>query len=236
MLALIINVFEGEEHLHKLLNIYPYIDVCIAVTQKVSYNGEYYDEGHNMAKGLYPLINKVVEFVPDLSLSPRQNETIKRNLGIKTALELGATYFLDCDSDEVFEPKQFQKAKKNVIEGGYDSSACHFRTYYYSKDYVVDPPEIHYVPFIHRLTPQTMTGSTFYPVSYVDETRKISPANNIYVFEREELEMHHYSLVRENMGLKLRNSSAQLKDVPKLLRDFNSFPKKLIFHEGVKRI
>jgi len=233
-LALIINVFEGEEHLPKVLRIRPNVDYCIAVTQKVSYNGEYYDRGHEVASR-EKLIDKIVEFVPQLHLKPRINERLKRNMGIQEAIKQGCTHFIECDSDEVYSPIQFETAKKHLYENDYDSSFCRHINYYYSNEYLMNPPLTFYVPFIHKLTKETIIGVDFHTIE-MDETRRISPIGKMKVFDEKELIMHHYTLVRENIGRKLRNSSAQFKDVPSLVNDFNSFPKKVILCESVKKI
>lgn len=217
-LAAIYNVWDGDELLpYSIEQIRPHVDVIIIVYQTISNYGESY------APTLPERGVVVLEYHPDLTKSGTFNETRKRNLGLDIARSEGCTHFISMDCDELYDTDTFGKWKQAVQH--YDGSACRMMTYYKHPDIRLSPLESYYVPFIHRIYPETRLGSAGYPV-LADPTRRVSTHKNFYIID--EPIMHHFSWVRSDIGRKLRNSSASGRWralIPQMVAEFDSFEK-----------
>jgi len=82
------------------------------------------------------------------------------------------------------------------------------RTYFKEPIYELIPlDDVNAVPVIYKI----QEGCEFqlaspYPV-VLDPTRRIENAKSFWFFDRKEIEMHHMTLVRKNMRMKLQNVS-----------------------------
>jgi len=198
------NVFDGEEILpYSVNNIKNEVDVRIAVVQSVSNRGEEYTPSFE-----HSLFDYVVTYEPNLRRPAYWNEREKRQKGIDFAKTLGGTHYILLDCDEVYHEKEFARLKKIVYaSSGY--SVCRMRTYYGSPTQRIEPPESYFVPFINKLTPLTKVG--FNPLYGVecDPTRmdlRMTKPRDLTIFQS--YAMNHYSWVRKDLALKLRNSSS----------------------------
>ena len=216
-LAAIYNVWDGEELFEQSLNsIKDHVDDVIIVWQEQSNFGEYYDP-------LYAIAGKghLHKYTPDLTESGQQNEINKRMIGIRLAAQRGNTHFLHIDCDEIYDPKQFAQAKEKAKN--YDVTACRLYTYYKEPCYRLTPIEDYWVPFICKIKKGMGIGNFF---KYCDPTRGVSSGyDSTYAFEQDELMMHHYSYIRNDIGRKLRNSSARgnFKDIAGMVERFNNW-------------
>lgn len=208
-IAAIYNVWDGEELLAgSIAQIRPFVDYVVGLVQTRSNIGELYRGGIDEMDRLYSegIINGYRHFDPLSGVHPSQNERAKRQDlidGIKCH-DIDIIIQLDCD--EYYQPHQFEKALKRFIASGMDGSFCKLRTFYKEPTLQLLPTEEYYVPLFHRLTPETKTGVK-YPV-LVDPTRGLS-GKTFLEFSRSEIEMYHYSFIRNDIGRKLRNSSAR---------------------------
>jgi hypothetical protein len=150
-------------------------------------------------------IDAIIQYEPQHEL-PHENEVAKRNLGLKHAEANGCTHFMTMDCDEIYLKWQFDFAKEYIDRHNILVSACQMRTYYKRFDTVISPNEDYYVPFIYKISTDKFKKGTKWPI-LADPTRKM-PAKNVHCFERDMLEMHHLSYVRNDLRLKLENSSA----------------------------
>lgn len=182
------------------------VDEIIFVTQDISNYGEkieYQLFSEGFLENLFShTVFTYAKFTPDLKKTGMVNETAKRNLGLEIAKEHGCTHFLNIDCDELFE--DFGKAKDAYISAGHNGSVSKMITYFKRPTLRLKNPEGYYVPFIHKLFLHTKAGNTPYPF-YVDPTRRV---NETDVIELSHF-MHHFSYVRRDIGLKVRNSSAR---------------------------
>lgn len=223
-LAIVVNVFDGEELLEgALLCVRNFAHQIIAVWQTRSNNGEKYLGGKREILRLKKkgLVDIDIEFFPNLEKTARANELRKRQIGLDIAREHN-THFLSMDTDEYYEREQFARAVG--IAKNYDSTFCHLYTYYKEPIYQLTPPETYLVPFIHKITDKTSLGEKH--CYHVDPTRAVSPLGVHYVFSFEEIAMHHFSFVRKDIGRKLRNSSAKnddVRDIEQLVSQFKNF-------------
>lgn len=212
-LAAIYNVWDGVELLEGSMGcLKDHVDLFIIVWQDVSNFGEYYSPLSEIPTGKNIILHK---YNPKRK-NGFENEISKRQLGIDIAKQHNCTHFLSIDCDEYYE--DFGKSKQEFINSGYKGSVCKIFTYFKHPTFRFETPDGYYVPFIHELRPDTLTGCKRYPF-YCDPTRKINQSDVIEV----DCFMHHFSWVRNDIERKARNSSAK-KNIERgtILRDFFS--------------
>lgn len=218
-LAAIFNVWDGIELLpYSIRSVYNDVDVIIIVYQNRSNFHEVYDP--------YLEIMAVVEMFPDKKFVVQiydpyvkggfQNEIAKRNIGLNIAREKRCTHFLHIDTDELYE--NFNQAKQEYIDSGKKGSACKIYTYFKKPILRYEHEDGYYVPFIHKLGTNTVSGHHEYPF-YVDPTRRIN-CDDVALLDTH---MHHMSWVRRDIERKARNSSANINIANgTMLQDYHS--------------
>jgi hypothetical protein len=194
-------------------NIRPYVDGIYAIWQKKSYCGNDMDpvdmeELQRLKK--IGLLDDLVEFVPDLGIDHRVQETAKRNMSIDYVKSKGYSHVLQMDGDECYDTKQFKNAKDFISKKGFPITYCQYVNIYKYLDYYLLYPFVPYVNFIH---------STYFKYTYncagcgepTDPTRRINNPMNLgtYLFKPAEIRMVHLSWVRRNIRKKLENWSAK---------------------------
>jgi hypothetical protein len=149
-------------------------------------------------------------------------ELEKRQQGIDRLKDCSHVLLLDCD--EVFNPAQVEKAIDYIELNNIQATACQMQTYYKYPNIKFVKPETYYIPFIQTIGKLKLNAWDI----RVDPTRAI-PAQKVHIFKREELEMHHYSHVRdsaESYREKLTHSNANrnFKDrIDVILKDWCNF-------------
>lgn len=217
-LAAIYNVFDGVELLpYSIKSIANHVDVVIIVYQNTSNFGEEKRTDVELSFYLAPLIFKniahAVYFRPK-QINGTKNEIEKRQLGLEKAKEMNCTHFLFMDCDEIYE--DFGRAKKEFIQSGANGSVCKMFTYFKWPTLRFEYEDNYFVPFIHELKKDTVCGVKEYPF-YVDPTRKVNCNSVALINER----MHHFSWVRKDIEMKVRNSSAKSNiEKSTLLKDY----------------
>lgn len=228
-LGIAYNIFDGEELLpYSLQCVRHTADYIVVVYQKISNFG-------NENKNLLPLLNELkqqnlidelIEYKPLLNIVDEignylklgsLNEQRKRNIGLEKCLENDCTIFSSMDSDEMYLSKSYKNAYNIFIDLGYDSSFCQMQTYYKKPDMVVTPPESYFVPLFYNINGKRKNLRFEFIYDYqikCDGTRMIK-AGFPKVFTRDEIEMHHFSYVRNNIESKVVNSSAQMSSIEK---------------------
>lgn len=207
------NVFDGEENLRdSILSIRDSIDYISVVYQEISNHGNKCSDNllntlNDLVKENY--IDEIYEYKPKLDLSPHFNEINKRNIGYFISLENNMDYHMSMDCDEIYLKDEFEYIKSEYIKNNLDSAYCQMLTYYKNKEYILDPPEDYYVSLFYRINQY----NNFYfkanvPV-LVDPTRRMD-SGNFKIFNRDEIQMHHLSYVRNDIKSKLDNSSANI--------------------------
>lgn len=163
-----------------------------------------------------------VNLEPELSLTSHDNETRKRNYGLKLAKEQGYTHFLIADADEFYHADEFQREKTRMEERNLNGLVCRVKVYI--KDPTLQCDDHTLVPFIQRLHPGTQVGNfKNYPFNvdsegnvHIDPTRRVNYYDRI---EMSEIYMHHMSYVRKDIDMKIDNSSANLKRSRQVIYD-----------------
>lgn len=196
------NVWDGDELLERSIElIKPHLDVVIVIFQTISNSGELY-----LPSMPDHLIDYKILYEPNFNIHPQHNEQLKRNVGLNEARKFGCTHFIHLDCDEMYFTDDFAKAKELCYKNDLDASYCSLKTYYKYPTKQLFPEESYFVPFIHKIHPNTkMCFDKRYP-AFVDPTRRTN------TFEKHQyidwLKMHHYSFVRKDIHRKLRNSSS----------------------------
>lgn len=168
---------------------------------------------------------RFLQLEPDPSKSPRENETAKRNFGLQKARELGFTHFIMMDSDEMYLPSEFLKAKEHILKHDYAGSVC--RTKVYFREPTLTVPDSTLVPFIHKITSSLKFGfNPKYPYAFegvkreirIDPTRQMNIENGVTFLD---LTMHHMSWIRSDIQKKIRNSTARMNiEKSTILKDY----------------
>ena len=198
-LGIAYNIFNGDELLiDSLKRLRTVSDYIVLTYQNVSNTGN--KSSKNILEELLKidkyLFDDIVLFEPSISIKAAQNETNKRNLGLKYCKKNNCTHFMSIDCDEFYDIEQFKNAKETIIKHGYKSTACELVNHFHSSKYqMVEHKQ--YVPFIFKIPifRKHKLGRKL-PV-LVDPTRVIS-RNSFFCFSKEKLTMHHMSYVREN--------------------------------------
>lgn len=232
------NLFDNEELLEgSIRQIRDKVHYVSVVYQTVS------NFGNQCNDNLVPLLNKLkseglvdelFEFHPKINKGGHQNEIQKRNIGLSLSQGAGCTHHMSMDTDEYYLPEEFQCMIDKIVEGDFDSSYCQMQTYYKTWEYSLDPPEEYYVSLIYKITDETRYVIGGYSPVLVDPTRRISPTSKPIIFKRDEIQMHHGSYIRENLRLKLQNSSASVNfnnDIDRIVNHYDNwvFPNKVLW-------
>lgn len=204
--AAIYNVWDGVEFLRKSMDsVSRIVDHFIIVHQDVSNFGEKYNGLHEFP----PLFNEkrtihFVHYTPDLTLGGADNERAKRQLGIEKAKELRVSHFFNIDCDEFYT--DIYKTWQQYLDSGKEGSVCKLFTYFKKPTWRFETEDGYFVPFIHKLRPDTNVGNSFgvYPF-YSDPTRGVNTQDVALL----DTHMHHFSWVRNNIERKCNNSSAK---------------------------
>lgn len=228
ILSASINLFDGEELLDaKLRALRSEIDHISIVYQTRSYTGnpcspqllEILD--HLSKQGL---VDELLEyqFEPDPFANPQIFEADKRTRGLALARKFGATHFITMDADEFILPEAMAYAKQQVIEHGYDATACKLIDYWVSPRYQVSGwagawGEHLYVPLIYKIRPDIAFTAEKIHEDYfcvADTTRKL-PTQNPHRLD-DNVIMHHMTTVRvqrEGLISKYKNRSSHIPPV-----------------------
>jgi hypothetical protein len=231
-------LFDGEELLEgSIKQIRNQVDYISVVYQTVS------NFGNPCDSGLVPLlerlkseglVDELFEFSPKVNKGGHSNETQKRNIGLALSQGAGCTHHMSMDSDEYYLPSEFENLKKMIVDGDYDSSFCQMQTYYKSWEYSLNPAEEYYVSLIFKIKPDSEYIIGYPAPVLVDPTRRLSPSNKPLVLKREEIQMHHGSYIRNNVRVKLQNSSASInfnKDIDRITNHYENwkYPEKVLW-------
>lgn len=207
------NLFDTEELLEASVRaIRNEVDYINIVYQTTSNTGEPCSEKllpileYLFTKGY---IDELIEYRPNFKLQPHENEIRKRNIGLKHARKNNCTHFVSLDSDEFYAEEQLIEAKKTILNGDIDFTAVQLTNYFKKPIYQMvykNQPE-YYVSFIFKIKRfRKFKLDIDFPV-LVDPTRRIK-GKRFLLFDKETIEMHHMTLVRENISSKLKNSSS----------------------------
>jgi hypothetical protein len=206
-LCAIYNVWADYDWLiHSIENISPHVDGIIIVASDKSNYGErahipVYFERYTLCR-----------WEPDNSY-PMHMETSKRNYGLQLAKEMGFTHFFSIDSDELYDPIEFRKAKDYLnSKPNLNGLVCKSQVYVKSPTLTIGL-DTTLVPFIHKITPGLHhCFNKNYPFAWEGKNIRIDPTRSLSInsgVEMIDVTMHHFSWVRSDYNRKIRNSTAR---------------------------
>ena len=215
-LGCIYTIFNGIELLKKSMKqIIDEVDVVVLVFQDVSNRGQK-DEyvrfkiaeivQHHFTKKEMDKIH-IIQFVPNLGIDTKTNELNKHNLGLKFLKSQDCTHFMLSATDHYYHKEEFKSAKQKALEGNFDVTLTSMFTYYKEPTWQIEPIESYYMPFvckIHRSTEYVKKKWTL----LVDPSVRINTDASMYLFKQEEIMLHHYSMIREDIENKFSNSAS----------------------------
>lgn len=211
------TVFNGLELLGKSIEqIYPLVDNVIICYQTVSNTGNPCNRVENFVHYHFQSKKKViiVHFHPDFSVNTKENERKKHQLMLETARKAGSTHFFLSATDHFYDKEQFCFAKKAAESCDFDVTFTKMFTYYKHPTWQLTPIEDYYMPFIMKLHDNTCIASIRnYPLR-VDPSVQVNTYKNWYLFSENQIMMHHYSMIRENIKNKFKNAAASMRWKP----------------------
>lgn len=202
--VLLYTYFNGfEQYLHSFKSMGNLFDEVVFCYQRISNTG---NENKNIAEELNQLRGMhLLEYKTDLSLSTKENERRKHAKMIDYAKKLNATHFVLSAVDHVYSAEHLQVA----LDADVDVTFTKMYTYYKNENWRLDPPEDYYMPFVHKLYDNTRIVQRMdYPV-LVDPSVRVNTMDTYKVFTMDECVMHHYSMVRNDIMNKFRNSASR---------------------------
>lgn len=207
-LAAIYTIFNGLELLEKSIEQIE-VDCVIIGWQKVSNTG-------NESKTIESFIELMklkhkdwyfIEFKPVKEYNTKRNELNKHNLLLNFAKNLGCSHFLMSATDHFYKKDEFIKAKEIAKE--YDCTTTKMFTYYKEPTYQLEPIEDYEMLFICKLYNNSKFEMSRFPVT-IDPSLKLNTHNKFKSFETEEIMMHHYSMIRQDINDKFKNAAASV--------------------------
>ena len=207
------NVWDAEELLKGSIKaIRNCVDFIVVVYQEVSNFGEM---NPDLAPVLFDLvadglIDRLIKYEPRPGQKPQDIETMKHQVGLDICKLMECDYFLQLDSDEYYDEKQFRKAFDFIVKHEIDHTAVCINDYYKYPNVRLRQENNYYAPFISKIYPHTqyvLQGNTF---CLMDPTRRleIDIKDKKEIFPPDMITMEHYTYVRKDIRRKLRNSTA----------------------------
>lgn len=136
------------------------------------------------------------------------NEMLKREEGRRRCLAAGCRFFMSMDCDECYLAEPLRRVVERMESGGYECAICRMRYYFVDPRWELRPQdELNCVTAVFRCS-EHMPFRIGCPYPFlIDPTRKLHNVVRLLELSRDELEMHHYSFVRESLASKLLNVS-----------------------------
>jgi hypothetical protein len=211
-LAAIYNVWHDWDLLRlSVANMQKCVDGVILVVSEYSNYGER-DQSFRIEfdMGIAGCSHFIKE--PDQKLKPVDNERAKRNYGLEIAKKAGYTHFIMMDCDELYEPEQVKEDLKEFEYHKLNGLVCGSQVYFKSPQLTIGI-DTTLVPYIHKITPELkFEWNKAYPMAWVDGQIRIDPTRQLNITSGvrwSQTVMHHYSWVRRNIEVKIRNSTAR---------------------------
>lgn len=214
-LAAIYNVWADYDWLiHSMKNIHPLVEGVFIICSEYSNYGEYCEQYPYWKEEVFECTNvRTFGFEPQKGLPPMQNETDKRNYGLKIAREQGYTHFICLDADELYEPEEFLREKQRFIDNpDLQGLVCASQVYVKSPTLTIGLDTTR-VPFIHKITPTLKHEfNRSYPFAWEGKNIRIDPTRSLNInsgVEWSDIILHHFSWCRKDYDSKIRNSTAR---------------------------
>ena len=204
------SVFDGEELLEaSIRSIRNSVDYINVVYQLKSWYGEPASENLYLllqklkADGL---IDEIIEYCPNTTLNAGIQEKIKRNMGLKAALNAKIDYFMTMDTDEFYFLDELEQAKNDIISKNIDYSYCSIVNYGMVPTERSLKPTRTSVSFFSKVNYFSRLGKNKKIICLADPTRQFK-----FIFGKQYflsgINMHHMSFIRKDLQKKFNSSS-----------------------------
>lgn len=136
------------------------------------------------------------------------HEVSKREQGRQLCLKAGCDLFMSMDCDECYEDQALRSVCETVVRLQYDGAVCLMRHYIRHPCWEMTPMDRqNYVSVVWRLS-EHLPCRLGCPTGYLlDPTRRVEHATKILELRPDQMVMHHFTLVRDNIDSKLGNVS-----------------------------
>lgn len=237
-LAACYTVFNGLELLkHSIRSINDHVDDIVICWQSISNKGNKSDEVREFIENMMNEFNPKYtfkKFTPNINLSTKENEIIKHQMMIDAAKELNCTHFHLTATDHYYIPDEYARAKEIIEKNDYDCTVTNMYTYYKYPTWQLIPIEDYKAPFINKLYPNTRMSTGAFG-AYVDPSVKVNTCKRFHCFSEQDIMLHHYSMVRDDVEDKFKNAAASIGwkpgTVERLLKEYNNYD--LAKNEGI---
>lgn len=201
----IINFWDGEEILPFAVKQWEKLGVDVIIVYSNSSN---YRTVKNNVLLLSDIVYRncnIFRCEPVEHLQPVDNERRKRNFGLDKARELKYTHFITSDSDELYESVDVDLEAAGTVVG------C--QTYFKSPTLTIGL-DVTLVPFVHKLTPTIAHAwNRAYPFAFDAHGIRIDPSRQLNINSgvqfNNKIVLHHMSYVRDDINVKIENSTAR---------------------------
>lgn len=227
-----IVTFEGTEHLESIISeIKDLLDYVVIAKQNISYCGNKIDPEDDKEIDRLKnigLVDEIIIYEPELDIEDRHQETNKRNMTIDFLQSKGCDYVLITDSDEIYNHDDFERAIQYIVDNKLEITYCRYINYYHDLEHYIAMPFKCYVSFFFKSCYRyVFECQDFREPS--DPTRRVHKPLDVenYIFDWNDIKMHHMSWIRKNIRKKIENWSAKkffANDViEKSVEEFNNF-------------
>lgn len=205
ILAACYTVFNGVELLeHAINSVKDHVDEIIIAFQTVSNYG-------NECKDILDFIDRFPDYTylnyePDLTVDAKTNEKRKHQQLIEFAREKNCSHFFLSATDHFYKEDEILYAKNLVETMGVKTTYSKMITYFKEPTLRLEPLEEYYMPFICSTS---VNIGNLAPV-LVDPACAFRPFAPFYVFNEDEVLMHHFSWIRKDIDSKLDNAAAKV--------------------------
>jgi hypothetical protein len=227
-LILCYTYFNGfDQLLESIEQMRPIVDQIIITYQKTSNKGNQSTTIMTEISVISEIYPEIIfnEFFPLKNTNTKQNERLKHDMMIESARQQNATHFILSACDHVYSPEHLEFAKNDVIQNDLDLTFTKMITYYKNKNWIIFPLENYYMPFIHKMKPETKICEAQYPV-LVDPSVKVNTATKWKIYKPNQCVLHHYSMIRVDIENKFRNAAASIRwtesQIQNFINEYNS--------------
>lgn len=219
-------VFDGEELLEfAIKSIRKTIDYVAVTYQDISYFG---NEAHpSLKQTLFKLkdeklIDELIFYKTDFSISQKENELNLRNLGLEYSKKNGCTHHISADVDEFYKEKEFVKVLDLIDKQNYDFTFALQEIYYKDPTWLITPNQDMRVTFIHPVDNFYAFNENF--PFHIEVTRRMKNHENYLIINPNDFVIHHMSYVRKDILRKFDNSSNKnYYDIKNFMNIYNKY-------------
>lgn len=215
MLIVSFNAFACSEHIIEAatrIKESGIADQIHCAYQMTSYSGIPIDRAdlvryRSLPKDFFDYVYELTPYPMQIK-NPKENERWKRQCQLDVAVKRGAEYFMSIDEDEMYNPDELKEAFDEFKQSTAKESFCQMLTFYKRKDVIITPPEEYWVQLFVRTNGADYLRNKPKDIK-VDPSRKsFNAKENILCFSRSQIQMLHYSYIRNNIRHKLHSQPA----------------------------